>query len=82
MGFKQQYKNNAYKKYLNAFSLYNSQISQLNTQWQNKLKYDKYNQMYNEIDTTLQRDIQNLKSKYEQDCSSIDTQINSLIKQR
>lgn len=81
-GYKQQYKNNAYQKYLSAYNSYNSQISQLNTQWQNKLNYDKYNKLYNEVDSTLQKDLQSLQSKFQSDCSKLDTQINNLIRQR
>ena len=81
-GYKELYRQNAYQTYINSVSTYNSQLSQLNTQWQNKLNYDKYNKLYNEVDLTLQKDIQSLQSKYQNDCSKLDTQINNLIRQR
>lgn len=81
-GYKELYRQNAYKTYTNSVSNYNSQLSNLNTQWQNKLNYDKYNKLYNEVDLTLQKDIQSLQSKYQSNCSKLDNQINDLIKQR
>ena len=81
-GYKQIYKDNAYQNYLNEYSTYSSKMSQLNTQWKNKLNYDKYNRLYNEVDSTLEKDIQSLESKYQSDCAKIETQINNLIKQR
>lgn len=81
-GFKEEYKRKAYQEYMNSYTLYNTQISNLKTQWQNKLEYDRYNNLYNEVDINLQRDINTLKTKYKNDCTLIDEKLESLIKQR
>lgn len=81
-GYKEAYKQNAQKTMQNKISTYNNQLSQLNTQWQNKQNYDKYNNLYNEVDTNLQRDIQILQSEYAGDCLDIESEISKLIQQR
>ncbi len=64
-GFITEYKRQAYQKYQSISSSCNVQISQLKTQWQNKLNYDNYNKLYNEVDAKLEKDIESLQNKYQ-----------------
>lgn len=81
-GYKTAYKEKARQKYQQESNSYSAEISKLKTQWQNKLNYEKYDKLYNEVDSTLQNDISKLQSTYQNDCLQIDNQINELIKQR
>ena len=81
-GYKEELKEAAYQDYQNVYITYNSQISQLDTQWQNKQNYERYNNLYNQVDSDLQKDIQTLETQYDNKCDEIDAEISELIKKR
>jgi len=81
-GYKTSLLNNAQQKYQGVKNRCDAKIEQLKIQWNNKQRYDDYNELYNNVDLNLEIDILNLETKYRKDCTAIETKISNLISQR
>lgn len=81
-GYKQEYRNRAQRELNSKVSSYNSQISALKTQWQNKQNYENYDNLYKNVDSKLAQDKSRLETTYQNECKKIDEQLATLIKNR
>ncbi len=81
-GYKQQYQASRYNQYINAIMPYQTRKTNLQEQWKNKLEYEKYNDLYNNVEKQLDSDITKIQNKYKTQIENINKNINILISKR
>lgn len=81
-GFKEQLISQAKNEYENAIIPYQTQLEILETQWENKLEYDRYSDLIDKVDKNLEKDIKNIESNCKQKLDELDNEILILISKR
>ena len=80
--FKEQLISQAKNEYKNAIIPYQTQLEILETQWENKLEYDRYSDLIDKVDKNLEKDIKNIESNCKQKLDELDNEILILISER
>lgn len=81
-GFKESMKASYEKDYYNAIEPYQQRLKLIETQWKNKLEYDKYTDLIASVKPNLDKEISKIEAQKDNDLSKIDTEISKLKEKR
>lgn len=81
-GYKEAQKTQRYNQYLREANGYQSQREALQKKWDNKVEYEKYEKLYNNVYSALASDKRIIENNYQEDLSEIESKIRALVLQR
>lgn len=81
-GFKESLILSSRKDYYNAIEPYQQRLKQIETQWNNKLEYEKYTDLIASVKPNLDKEISKIEAQKDNDLSKIDIEISKLKEKR